>query len=154
MKKYPDLYGENDMRLTRQTRQNPQQSLNLPAMVDVVMLLLIFFMATSTFNPPEQHIETQLSSIAPGPNVEMEDFEPIEITVRKSQEDIVYYCDELAYSDRAQLKAQLHQRREIADMDIVIRAEDSIAFDRIIEVVDLCTALEFSSIGFGVEELP
>ena len=140
------------MRLTRQTRHSPQQTLNLPAMVDVVMLLLIFFMATSTFSPPEQHIETQLSSSAPSPEVQFDDFEPVEIEIRNQDGSLIYYCDGQPYSEPEQLKNHLIRERAIADVEVVIRADDTVIFDRIIAIVDLCSNLNFSTIGFAVEE--
>ena len=50
------------MKLTRQKREIPKRQLNLPAMIDVVMLILIFFMVTSSFNRPEQHVDADVAA--------------------------------------------------------------------------------------------
>ncbi len=139
------------MRLTRQKRPIPRRVLNLPAMIDVVMLILIFFMVTSSFNRPEQHVDADVTAAA-GAGLEPADFEPIEVAIRTEEAGQIFYCDGRPCNDIASLKQQLSLRRAIADVEVIIKSDDTIVFDEVVRVLDLCYSCNFTKVGFAVEE--
>lgn len=139
------------MRLTRQKREVPRRVLNLPAMIDVVMLILIFFMVTSSFNRPEQHVDADVTAAA-GAGLEPADFEPIDVAIRNGPTGQVFYCDGRQCDDAEALKQQLSLRREIADVEVIITSDDTVAFNEVVGVLDLCYGCNFTKVGFAVEE--
>lgn len=132
------------MRLSRQKhrRRGAVSKLNLPAMIDVVMLLLIFFMATSSFTRPERLMESSLAGA--GAEGGLTDFEPIFITVRQSGGSVFYLCEGRNYPDLQSLGRRLSDFRAIADMDVVVRSEGRVRFEQVVAVLDLCARQGFS----------
>lgn len=140
------------MKLSRQKKQVDEGFLNLPAMIDVVMLLLIFFMVTSSFNRPEQHIDAEVAASAQAVGPNFEDFEPVEVELRGNSTSERLICDGLVCQGYEQLTDVLKQRRAIADVQVVVRADDTIKFDSVVQVVDICYNANFSRVGFAVED--
>ncbi len=132
------------MRLSRQKhrRRGRAGMLNLPAMIDVVMLLLIFFMATSSFTRPERLMDSSVAGVgSAGP---LKDFEPVFITVGQAGTDVIYICEGMEYGTLDQLADRLGAYRAIADMDVVVRSEDAVRFEDVVAVLDVCAQLGFT----------
>ena len=139
------------MRLTRQKREKSSSVLNLPAMIDVVMLILVFFMVTSSFNRPEQHVDADVTAPA-GAGLTPADFEPIEIEIRAGGTGLQLFCDGQLCDGFEMLGRLLTQRRQIADVEVIVKSDDTIAFNDVIGVVDFCYGHRFTKVGFAVEE--
>lgn len=139
------------MKLTRQKREMPKRPLNLPAMIDVVMLILIFFMVTSSFNRPEQHVDADVTAPA-GAGLEPADFEPIQVAIRTDSEILRYDCDGQVCDSIELLRQRLRQHREIADVEIIVTSDDTVPFNEVVAVLDACYGCGFSKVGFAAEE--
>ena len=139
------------MRLTRQKRIIERQSLNMPAMIDVVMLLLIFFMCTTAFNEPEKALFTQVSRMGKGHSFEMQDFEPIEIFLKKSEKGVSVLCDGQACSSFDSLEMMLQKRRQIADVRVTIKGQGNVPFWYMVATVDTCYAAHLSRVSFSTK---
>jgi len=125
------------MRLTRQKRITQPAELNMAAMIDVIMLLIIFFMCTTTFKQPEKRLDTTVAKIGKGAAAEAKLFEPVEICITKSSDGkYVILCDAAPCNDFRQLTAVLKQRKQIADVDVVVKGDSDVPFWYMVAAVD------------------
>ena len=145
------------MQLTRQRRRPPAPGLNLASMIDVIFLLLIFFMSTLAFNPPEGVLNSQLAEAGLTPAAEPPDFEPILIRLVAIGESggpgITIFCDELEMAGLVALRGHLMTRREIADVPVVIQAVGTVPFGSMAAVLDICHAVDLRQVAFSPKVL-
>ena len=120
-------------------------------MIDVVMLLLIFFMCTTSFNKPEQNLFTQLSHLGTGQNTEIEDFEPVEIMLTKTEKGISVFCDGQSCDTFEALAGLLRARRQIADVKVIIKGHSDVPFWYMVAAVDTCYGAQLSRVAFSTK---
>lgn len=121
-------------------------------MIDVVMLILIFFMVTSSFNKPEQHVDADVAAAA-GAGLEPAEFEPIRIAIHTDETGTLRYdCDGQPCADTDMLKQRLRQHRAIADVEVIIGSDDTVSFNNVVAVLDLCGGCGFTKVGLAAEE--
>jgi len=142
------------MLLTRQRRGPPSPGLNMTPMIDVVFQLLIFFMCTSVFNPPEHTLPTQLpqSGAAARP---ADDFDPVVLRLARAGSGVLVTCDAQPMASFAQLIGSLKRRRAVADVQVVIEGEGAVPFGDMVAALDACYQADLWRVAFspkGVDE--
>lgn len=137
------------MRLTRQKRVCGDVKLDMAAMVDVVMLLLIFFMCTTTFKEVEQGIDAQVAEISDGAGEIVIDFEPIEIELSNTPSGVVVRCDGSVCGSFDELGVMLRQRRAIADVDVIVLGEGEVPFWYMVAAVDECYGADLWKVAYS-----
>lgn len=141
------------MRLTRQVHKPMLPMLNMAAMIDVVFLLLIYFLVTMVFIDPQFSLLSQLPNIGERQaKAEMLDFEPVRIVLARGVDggglpDLT--IDGGLVADFVELEAQLKQRREIADLPVIIRGDDGLAFDYFVRALDACHGAGLFNVAFS-----
>jgi len=153
------------MRLTRQTKQPGRLGLNMAAMIDVVFLLLIFFMCTSAAPEIENELPTRLPQ-STGERAKTEEFDPIRIRLSRPAETLLLTCDDQPCVDAAgrasfgSLVLKLSQRRAVkppavVDVPVIIEGEAGVPFGKMIRALNSCYATDFRRVAFsakGTEE--
>lgn len=143
------------MLLTRQ-KQNPSNpQLNMASMVDVVFLLLIFFMCTSSFTQIEDNLPTQLSRIVSSTSQESMDLPPVRISLKRSASGTVLItCENEAFAESQykDLAKKLEQLRAIDDVRVIIEGQGSIPFGSMVKVLDACYLADLSRVAFSTKE--
>ena len=115
----------------RRTRIRPRPEINLAPFVDVVFLLVIFFMVSSTFITSETGLPIELPSAQTG--VE----EPRDVPTVVLDEKGRAYLGNRRLTDAA-LFAALQSRLSRDERGIVVlRADAKVAHGRVVEVMDL-----------------
>jgi biopolymer transport protein ExbD len=131
---------------------------NLAPMVDVVMVILIFFMLGASFGLSEGALRTQLPArIGPGGGARIAMLPTVQIAIL-SQDAApgyeIYVMDQaLADNSFAGLAALLEQRRRAgADPTgkVLIGADPAVAYQHVISAMDMCVRAGFSNIQFSV----
>ncbi len=135
------------MRLTRQKFKPTGTMLNITAMIDVIFLLLIFFMCTTSFKGPESDLTAQVPGV--GKNVNPEEFEPIRISLIGQAENPELICDNRPCDTFEDLKVMLRARRAIADIPVIINGADEISYDMMIKAMDACYETGFTRAAFS-----
>lgn len=139
------------MQLTYQRRRPPGPGLNLAAMIDVIFLLLIFFMTTLAFNPPEGVLDSQLTQAGLTPLAERPEFEPILIRLAALHDsgNVNIVCDNLEISDQPALERHLEMRRRIADVPVIIQAAGTVPFGLVAAILDICHAVGLKQVALS-----
>jgi len=140
------------MRLTRQSRQPPSPQLSLAPMIDVVFLLLIFFMCATTFKKLEKDLPSRMPEVGRGAQ---QDFDPVRIVVSKVPEGVLVKCNDQPCGTIGELVRRLRALRAIANVPVVIEGQPAVPFGYMVASLDACYQAEFQKVAFsarGVEE--
>lgn len=140
------------MLLTRQ-KQNPvAPQLNMASMVDVVFLLLIFFMCTSSFTQIEDKLTTQLSQIGSGTTQETIELPPVHIHLQRSASGAVLIsCENEIFreSEYNNFLKKLTEWRAIDDMRVIIEGEGTVPFGSMVRAIDACYQADLRQVAFS-----
>jgi biopolymer transport protein ExbD len=139
------------MLLTRQKRVPGAGQLNLASMVDVVFLLLIFFMCTSSFRGLENDLTAQLPRIGAGKDTSQEDFEPVRIEIARAGAGVRVTCDGATCASFADLADQLEARRAIADVPVIIAGQAAVPFRHMVSALDACHQAGLRRVAFSAK---
>ncbi len=118
------------------------------AMIDVVFLLLIYFMCTMSFGFMELDLDAHMSegSSAADTNQQQQDIESITIFVvrRGGFESNGFYC-----KDVHALRKLLQPIRDLVDARVIIDGDPDVAFKYVIAAMNTAVELSFSKISFA-----
>lgn len=126
------------MRLTRQKRKSERKMLDMAPMIDIIMLLLIFFMCTTSFRAPEKALDAQISQTHQQFISSMPDLAPIEIELVISGGNVIIECDSQLCADFKALGRMLKDRRRVADAEVIVRGAGDVALSYMVAAVDTC----------------
>ena len=134
----------------------PKAEVAMTPLIDCVFLLLVFFMVSTTFHKQEADISFALPGTASQSDaVEMPDEQIIQITAGGNVylNDLEY--DHPAESEMPELVKTLILFRKTAEANqvpamITIAPDDSVKQQRVVDVLNACTAAEISNVTFAV----
>jgi len=129
-------------------RINEEPDLNLTSLIDVVLLLLIFFMVSTTF-VDESRIKLQLPQASNADAPEQEKRQPIEITVAVSGEYRVNGKTLLNTSPATLSAAVSKLAGEARDYPITIRADARSTHQAVVTAMDVVGRLGFRAINIA-----
>ncbi len=132
--------------------QSEEPELNLTSLIDVVLLLLIFFMVSTTFID-ESRIEIQLPQASAKAPAEAQSA-PIEITVTASGEYRVNGKTLLNNSPATLSAAVSKVAGEARDNSVTIRADARTAHQSVITAMDVVGRLGFRAINMATVNEP
>lgn len=138
------------MRLTHQSRRPPVPGLHMAAMIDVVFLLLIFFMCTSSFRKPEEDLPTQLPRVVGQQGATQEDFPPTRITLRTIGGGVLVECDGQSCPTFDALQEQIRMRRQaVGEISVIVEGQADVPFRWMVGAVDACYAANVYRVAFS-----
>jgi len=98
-------------------------ALNLSSMIDVTFLLLIYFIVTTVFTPPEDVLSPALK-VEEGTSSQEQDFEPQIVTVVLRDSKPAYILGEQVIRDRLQFAELINKLPR--EPGIIIRVQDDV----------------------------
>ncbi len=141
-------------------RQAALQGEAMTPMIDVVFLLLVFFVCASIGQRPDALLPAELSAGATEPEVDVvppEDREPEHQEVRIGLRpgavpgSVILQLNEQPVPNAAELRQRLIRLSEIDPLTrIILDVDDLATWQQFIAIYDLCQALDFQSISIGV----
>ena len=137
-------------------KDDVKAAVDMTPMIDCVFLLLVFFMVSTTFNKQEADISFSLPGTAEQSDaVEIPDEQIIQIT-----ENGNVFLNDLEYDkptdpDMPELVKTLELFRQTADANqvpamITIAPEDNVKQQRVVDVLNACTAAKIANVTFAV----
>lgn len=129
------------------TSIDEQPTLNLTPMLDVVFLLIIFFMVGTQFSEIERKIKLEVPAVS----------QTAALTAAPSKKVINVYADGQITLDRQEvtldeLIGQLAAaRQQYADLGVLIRGDASGAFQTVAEVLNACKQAGIVDLGISVK---
>ena len=138
------------MKLTRVKRNRSSAMLEMASMIDVVFLLLIFFICTASFSKTEDEIDA--SSTAPGASGKAAEFDSIRITLSSAKSAGTYSirCDQTQCADRDALTRELTRRRSLADATVIVEGTRDVPFEAMVQVLNIAKRARFNNVAFSL----
>ena len=125
-----------------------EMALNLTSLIDVVFLLLIFFMVATTFLDPEREIGIELPEAS---SAEVRGEVPDEIVINVGREGQLSVGGRSL--DRAGLDAELLRvARTAPETPVTIRGDRLVHHEDIVGVMDACGSAGLSNLAVGTLE--
>lgn len=122
--------------------------LNLTPLIDVVFLLLIFFMVATSFLDPEKEIEIELPQAMSG---EAMDEAPDELIINVMQDGSLIVSGQPI--DEAGLGSTLQRAaRRNPETPVTIRGDRLVAHEKIVAVMDACGIAGLTNLAVGTLE--
>lgn len=111
-------------------KRHRRPTINITPLIDVLFLLLIFFMVSSTFR---EHLGIDVALPRAGTGAPLEEKPPHEVSVKASGE---VYLGQRLVSDEELREALAALVKEDPDVEITLRADEDAPFQRFITVID------------------
>lgn len=125
-------------------RQDPLL-FNVTSLVDILMVLVVFLLMTWATTQVESDIGIQLPSTKSG---EARNISPTQITVNiRADSTITVNQQEVTDAELTEKLARLAKLN--ANQLVIVRADKSVSYERMLHVLDLCRESGISNIGFG-----
>ncbi len=132
------------MNFQRQLNSSPPE-FQLAPMLDVVFLLLCFFITTAVFSQWEYEVDVQLPTATTG---RMPERLPGDIIVNINREGIIS-VNQVTLTPDALLARLTKLAQLYPGQSVVIRADRATAFDNVMSVIDLCRRADIWNLLFA-----
>lgn len=127
-----------------------ETGLNLTPMIDVVFLLIVFFMVGTKFYDLEREFDVQIPEVSQANPLTSA---PEEIVVSIGRDGDVFIGDEPA--TLAELTKRLADARaQYVDQSVLVRGDGSTAYQRIADVLSVCAQAGIRHLNLGVKQRP
>ena len=142
------------MKLKKLREGNPPIELNLTSMIDVIFLLLIFFVCTASFDKPEKNLPTKIASQGPAQTrrrpQEERDLEDIVVQINADPSSGVQYAiDGKNYASLREVEETLDSLREIdPNSPVVLDPDKSVPIESVLDVYDASRRVGLGKISF------
>lgn len=136
------------MRLSTQlSRRRARLELSMTGMIDVVFLLLIFFLVTSAFIPIEHQMASTIKYETQAANQRQSDLEiaVVEMTVAEGQ--VVFRMGGVVTRDRRELRRVLEQFPNKME-GAIVRAADEVLADSVAKTIADCKSAGFNNVTY------
>ncbi len=121
-----------------QTRNKVSPLFNMSSLTDIIFLLLIFFMLTSTLVSPNA-----LKLLLPSSNSQTLAKQTVSVSITK---ELNYYLDKKRVT-LEELSSNLQEKfDEIDDATIVLNADKSVPVDNVVQVMNIANQLDLKMI--------
>jgi len=130
-----------------QTREPEKAEFQLAPMVDVVFLLLIFFITTMQLTQSERELNVSVPVAEEGADAQQSVGEII-VNVREGGEVVI----DQTVMDKSQLFAKLQRVAAVhKNQAIRIRGDEKVKYQKIVEVIDVCQKAGIPNISFATQ---
>ncbi len=121
--------------------------LSMTSMIDVVFLLLIFFMTTASFVKTERELDSGIVVDRQAAGQQQSDFEPAIIDVIKSDGVVVFRLGTREITTQQELIRVLQQFENKAD-GAFVRVSDDVPFDLAAAAIQACKTARFLTVSY------
>ncbi len=125
-------------------KRREKLSTDLTPLVDVIFILLIFFIVTSVFKKDELALMLDL----PSSNAKESQIEQKEITIELGETKIAYKGKEIELND-LNLALRLIKNRNDA---IILRIDKNVKYERVVKILDLLQAQNLNNLALITNE--
>jgi len=125
-------------------KRREKLSTDLTPLVDVIFILLIFFIVTSVFKKDELALMLNL----PSSNAKESNIEKKEITLELTEEKIAYQGKEMELNDLNLALRLIKNRNE----PIILRIDKNVKYERVVKILDLLQEHNLNNLALITKE--
>ena len=141
------------------SRKRRGLDVKMTPMIDVVFLLLVFFLWTASFRVVEYVLPTELSSPARAENAPSDrplsewDFDPVIVQVLWPDQQLRWIINETPVNSLAEVRTTLISVARIkSDIPVIIDPAENVPFCHVIDVYDISQIAGFKKVQFAASE--
>jgi biopolymer transport protein ExbD len=128
---------------------------SMTPMIDVVFLLMIFFICTAGFQAPEESLPTTISPPSGAGtqvvNVEQEELEPVIVWIQETQDQV--RVGDVVCRGLPAVRAALDRLARVSrDLPVILRIDPPVPMDRVVAVYDVCRLAGFKRVQFAASQ--
>ncbi|MCS5421429.1 MULTISPECIES: ExbD/TolR family protein [Psychrilyobacter] len=145
------------MKIQRLKRKNSRNLiLDMTPLIDVVFLLLIFFMVATTFQDVDSSVNIELPKSSSEHKITIK---TLEVKINKDLEIYLIVKDlngknEMMKVEQGNLKEKLGQKLELTkDKNVIVSADKSVNYQSLIEVLDIAKEAGAGSLDLNTKSL-
>lgn len=133
-----------------QTGKKDEVNLDITPLIDVVFLLLIFFMVSTTFDH-----NSEINITLPSSSKEMTEAKPDAVNIGLDAQGVVYINDKaLANAQIETIKAALSEALVgLNEPPVIISADEDATHQSVVRVMDAARQLDLVRITFATQEI-
>lgn len=131
-------------------RQRKPVSMNMTPMIDVVFLLIVFFLVSSHLAQQETQLELDLPQAATGS--EANNTETERITINLKPDGTLLLGADVAPTDQLARRLTHEREQATARLEVRIRADHTIAFGNVKPILVACAKAGIWDVTFAVTE--
>ena len=132
-------------------RSSVASTLSLTPLIDVVFLLLIFFLVTSEFEEEERRLDIVLPSATSAVPMTSK---PREVVVDVDSQGLIYLHGQVTSLDELQRLLRIAVESNPTNQTVVIRADRDTTFQPVVSVMDVCNRTGVSDYSVTTQEGP
>lgn len=137
--------------MPRIKRSSVASTLSLTPLIDVVFLLLIFFLVTSEFEEEERRLDIVLPTATSAVPMTSR---PREVVVDIDEQGIVYLNGQQTSLQELERLLEIAVSNNPTNQSVVIRADRSTTFQPVVSVMDVCNRTGVSDYTVTTQEGP
>ncbi len=138
------------MRLSSRKRSENKMELSNTGMIDIVFLLLVFFLVTSSFIPPEKEIRPAIATEKKNSSRASSDFEKAIVEIVAEGGNFLYKLGGIKTSDKQELLESLRAFPNKIE-GAFVKSDDDAPFDMTAQAISTCKEAGFVVVTFVVE---
>lgn len=137
------------MKLSNRPRadRSKQLKLSMTSMIDVVFLLLIFFLVTTTFVRPEKQLVSSIKVQEKNASDSVSDLEPAIIEILGPTDRVRYRLGAVVTNDLAEIEKVLKTFENKMD-GAFVKVDDEVPFDHVAQVIAACKRAGFFVVSY------
>jgi len=135
------------MKLSNRQLRGSQLELSMTSMIDVVFLLLIFFIVTTTFIRPEREIVSAVKVNEKRAAANDSNLEPAIVDVIRQNTQVIFRIGAVQTNDLEQVK-KLLKGFENKSEGAFVRVADDVPYEAAAQAIGACHASGFDSVSY------
>ncbi len=142
------------MKLPTLGRDKPfEASAPMTPLIDVVFQLLVYFLCTASFNPPEFQLPANLPATGIGqpsePPPELQELELIELSLRRENHRTTISLNGEPVAGFAELERKLRALAQLAALPVIFDPAPDVPIADMVKAYDLCLLVGLTDIRFA-----
>lgn len=127
---------------------NAAMNLSTASMIDVVFLLLIFFLVTTSFRMPTRSLVTPIASQSASPDqIATDGIEPVILTIRSQNGEVGYELEGVKTGDAEVIRSVL-EKMEPKTAPMFVKVGDGIPFQSATSLISMCRSCGHDSVAW------
>ena len=135
------------MRLSNHQNRGSRLELSMTSMIDVVFLLLIFFIVTTTFVRPERQLQSAITVNEKSESSASSELEPAMIKITRVGEQVMFQIGVIQTNDLKEINNVLQDFENKSDGAFVQAAGD-VPYEAAAQAIGACKASGFASVSY------
>lgn len=135
------------MKLSSQKRRETKLELAMTPMIDVVFLLLVYFMTTTAYMRPEKHLDSAIKVRERSAVSTTSDLEPAIVEVVRSGDGAVFRIGGRDLANQEELTSLLQKFPNKLD-GAFVRVHDDVPFRWAAAAIQACKSADFAAVSY------